>query len=133
MTQQNVERRFRTVGDGSGLCQEDVFYREEVQLVLRNRVMPLEGLRYPITPVGMHYLLVHFDIPYVDAQGWSLNIGGLVSSPLSLMLEDIKKRPSRAIAVTMECAGDGRGLLTPRSLSQPWMVEAIGTAEWTAT
>jgi DMSO/TMAO reductase YedYZ molybdopterin-dependent catalytic subunit len=133
MTQQNVERRFRTVGDGSGLCQEDIFYREEVQLALRNRGMPLEGLRYPITPVGMHYLLVHFDIPYVDAQNWGLNIGGLVSTPLSLTLEDIKSRPSRTIAVTMECAGDGRALLTPRSLSQPWTVEAIGTAEWTGT
>ena len=33
------------------------FTREEVRLALRNHGMPLEGLRYPITPIGMHYLL----------------------------------------------------------------------------
>ena len=33
----------------------------------------------------------------------------------------------------MECAGNGRGLLSPRPLSQPWLVEAIGTAEWSGT
>jgi DMSO/TMAO reductase YedYZ molybdopterin-dependent catalytic subunit len=31
----------------------------------------------------------------------------------------------------MECAGNGRALLTPRPVSQPWLVEAVGTAEWT--
>lgn len=133
MTQQDVGARFRTVGDGSGLVPEDTFFREEVQLALRNRGMPLEALRYPITPAGMHYLLVHFDIPYVDAQKWSLTVGGLVSRPITLTIEEIMARPSRTIGVTMECAGNGRALLTPRSISQPWLLEAIGTAEWTGT
>jgi DMSO/TMAO reductase YedYZ molybdopterin-dependent catalytic subunit len=35
--------------------------------------------------------------------------------------------------VTLECAGNGRTLLQPRPLSQPWMLEAVGTAEWTGT
>ncbi|MEK7814861.1 MAG: sulfite oxidase, partial [Chloroflexota bacterium] len=121
------------VGDGSGLAPGDAFYREEVQLALRNRGMPLEGLRYPITPAGMHYLLVHFDIPEVKVQQWRLKVGGLVSRPLSLGLEDIRARPARTIAVTMECAGNGRALLTPRPVSQPWLLEAIGTAQWTGT
>jgi DMSO/TMAO reductase YedYZ molybdopterin-dependent catalytic subunit len=30
----------------------------------------------------------------------------------------------------MECAGNGRALLEPRPLSQPWLGEAIGTARW---
>ena len=33
----------------------------------------------------------------------------------------------------MECAGNGRALTTPRAISQPWLVEAVGTAEWTGT
>jgi DMSO/TMAO reductase YedYZ molybdopterin-dependent catalytic subunit len=33
--------------------------------------------------------------------------------------------------VTMECAGNGRARLTPRPVSQPWLVEAVGTADWT--
>jgi DMSO/TMAO reductase YedYZ molybdopterin-dependent catalytic subunit len=133
MTQQNVENRFHTVGDGSGLVQEDLFFREELQLALRNPGMPLEGLRYSITPTGMHYLLVHFDIPYVAVNTWSLKIEGQVSKSLTLSLDDVKRRPSRTLAVTLECAGNGRAMLTPRPLSQPWIQEAIGTAEWTGT
>ena len=133
MSQQDVGRRFRTVGDGSGLAQEDTFHKEEVQLALRNRGMPLEGLRYPITPTGMHYLLVHYDIPAVDVRAWRLIVGGLVSNSLSLNLDEIKERPSSTVSVTMECAGSGRAHLTPRAISQPWLLEAIGTAEWTGT
>jgi DMSO/TMAO reductase YedYZ molybdopterin-dependent catalytic subunit len=33
----------------------------------------------------------------------------------------------------MECAGNGRALLEPRAISQPWLREAVGTAEWTGT
>jgi sulfane dehydrogenase subunit SoxC len=35
--------------------------------------------------------------------------------------------------VTLECAGNGRARLEPRPVSQPWLVEAVGTAEWTGT
>ena len=41
---------------------------EELQLAARNRGMPLEALRYDITPTGLHYLLVHFDIPAIDPE-----------------------------------------------------------------
>ncbi|MCH8990049.1 MAG: sulfite oxidase [Chloroflexi bacterium] len=133
MTQQDTGRRFPTVGDGSGMTSDPRFYREELQLAFRNRGMPLEGLRYDITPTGMHYLLTHFDIPEVDPNAWNLKISGLVGNPVTLSLGDIKALPSRTEVVTMECAGNGRALFTPRSVSQPWLLEAIGTAEWTGT
>jgi DMSO/TMAO reductase YedYZ molybdopterin-dependent catalytic subunit len=107
--------------------------REELQLAARNHALPLEALRYPITPVGLHYLLIHFDIPAVDAATWRLEVGGLVERPLSLSLDELKARPARTLAVTMECAGNGRALYEPRALSQPWLLEAVGTAEWTGT
>jgi len=106
---------------------------EELQLAVRNHSMPLEALHYPITPVGLHYLLIHFDIPVVDADTWELAIGGHVERPLRLSLDDIKSRPQVTIAVTLECAGNGRARLTPRPMSQPWLSEAVGTAEWTGT
>jgi DMSO/TMAO reductase YedYZ molybdopterin-dependent catalytic subunit len=104
---------------------------EELQLAGRNRGMPLEALRYDLTPTGLHYLLIHFDIPMIDAAAWQLAIGGAVSRPLELSLDDIRALPRQTLPVTMECAGNGRARLTPRPLSQPWLVEAIGTAEWT--
>ena len=132
MGEQNVTR-FPPVGDGSDLAPAHTFYREEVQLANRNRGMPLEGLRYDVTPTGMHYLLVHFDIPHVHATQWRLDVGGLVSTPLSLTLDDIRRRPAVTLTVTMECAGNGRALLEPRPVSQPWLLEAVGTADWTGT
>ena len=95
--------------------------------------MPLEALRYPVTPVGLHYLLTHYDIPVVDGAQWRLEVAGSVERPLSLSLDDLRARPHVSAPVTMECAGNGRALLAPRPLSQPWLVEAVGTAEWGGT
>src|SRR3954469_887532 len=90
---------------------------EELQLAGRNRGMPLEALRYDITPTGLHYLLVHFDIPAVDAATWRLRRDGLVERPVEMSLDDLRARPRRTVPVTLECAGNGRARLQPRPLS----------------
>ena len=104
---------------------------EELQLSARNHAMPLEALRYPVTPVGLHYLLTHYDIPAVDPETWRLEIGGSVERPLSLSLAQLREREALTVPVTLECAGNGRARLAPRPVSQPWLTEAVGTAEWT--
>ena len=106
---------------------------EELQLAVRNHSLPLEALRYDITPVGLHYLLIHFDIPFVDAKSYELVVGGRVRRPLRLTMEDLRSRPTTTLAVTLECAGNGRARLSPRPMSQPWLTEAVGNAEWTGT
>jgi DMSO/TMAO reductase YedYZ molybdopterin-dependent catalytic subunit len=103
----------------------------ELRLAARNHGMPLEALRYPITPVGLHYLLVHYDIPAVDVGAWRLELGGAVNQALSFSLADLKALPAVTLPVTLECAGNGRALLAPRPVSQPWLTEAVGTGEWT--
>ena len=107
--------------------------REELQLAARNHGMPLEALRYDLTPVGLHYLLIHFDIPHVDPSIWRLELGGNVRTELELTLDDLRSRPRVSITATLECAGNGRTLLEPRAISQPWILEAVGNAEWTGT
>lgn len=111
----------------------ETFSAEELGLAARNHAMPLEALRYPITPAGLHYLLLHFDIPAVEVASWRLSVDGLVERPFSLSLAEIQARPAVTLPVTLECAGNGRALLTPRAISQPWLTEAVGTAEWTGT
>jgi DMSO/TMAO reductase YedYZ molybdopterin-dependent catalytic subunit len=106
---------------------------EELQLAARNHGMPLEALRWDVTPIGLHYLLVHYDIPEVDAETWRLEVGGLVEQPLSLSLDDVRARPAVELAVTMECAGNGRAHVEPHVVSQPWLLEAVGTARWRGT
>lgn len=104
---------------------------EELQLAARNHGMPLEALRWPVTPVGLHYLLVHYDVPLVDASSWRLTVSG--ERELELALEDVRARPAVEHTVTMECAGNGRARLDPRPVSQPWLHEAVGTARWRGT
>jgi DMSO/TMAO reductase YedYZ molybdopterin-dependent catalytic subunit len=95
--------------------------------------MPLEALRYDVTPAGLHYLLIHYDIPDTDADTHTLTIDGLVRRRLTLGLDDLRAGERRTLRVTLECAGNGRALLEPRPISQPWLAEAVGTAEWTGT
>ncbi|MGZ8800744.1 MAG: molybdopterin-dependent oxidoreductase, partial [Aeromicrobium sp.] len=92
---------------------------EELQLATRNRGMPLEALRYDLTPTSLHYLLVHFDIPAIDSATWRLRLGGEVDAPFEIDLDEIRSMPRVSVAVTMECAGNGRARLTPRPISQP--------------
>jgi DMSO/TMAO reductase YedYZ molybdopterin-dependent catalytic subunit len=103
---------------------------EELALAGRNRGMPLEALRYDVTPSGLHYLLIHFDIP-PEAAGWKLRFTGLLKTPFDIGLEELKTMPSKTQRVTMECAGNGRGQLSPRYPSVPWLEEGVSTAEWT--
>jgi sulfane dehydrogenase subunit SoxC len=105
----------------------------ELQLAARNHGMPLEALKWDVTPVGLHYLLVHYDVPAVDLGSWSLEIGGRVREPMRLSFDDLRLRETVTEPVTMECAGNGRASLEPRPISQPWLVEAVGTGEWTGT
>jgi DMSO/TMAO reductase YedYZ molybdopterin-dependent catalytic subunit len=93
--------------------------------------MPLEMLRHDVTPAGLHYLLIHFDVPYTDGIGWQVEVGGHVQTPLVLDLDTIRSLPAITHQVTMECAGNGRARLEPRPLSQPWLEGAVGNAEWT--
>ena len=72
-----------------------------MQLATRNHGMPLEALRYDVTPAGMHYLLVHFDIPDVDPSMWRLEIGGHVEAPRTLGLLELQAMPSRTLPVTV--------------------------------
>jgi DMSO/TMAO reductase YedYZ molybdopterin-dependent catalytic subunit len=104
---------------------------QEVALAARNGGMPLEALRHDVTPLGLHYCLIHFDIPYLEAQSWRLEVGGLVHKPLALSLEDLRRMPARTQRVTLECAGNGRAQGSPRYPSIPWIEEGVSTADWT--
>ena len=107
------------------------YTKEELALATRNRGMPLEALHHDVTPSGLHYVLVHFDIPYVEAASWRLEIAGLVERPMTLSLADLRGMTSKTMRITMECAGNGRGQVVPRYPSMPWIEEGVSTAEWT--
>lgn len=109
----------------------DDYTEAEVRLANRNSGIHLEMLRHDVTPIGMHYLLSHFDVPYVrDESSWSLELTGLIGKPQTLGLNELRQLPFQQRTVTLECAGNGRSLLRPRWSSMSWTCEAVGTAVW---
>src|SRR5215217_6402769 len=103
----------RLAADGEGISPD------ELGLAARNHGLPLEALRYDITPPGLHYLLVHYDIPLVSEPDFRLHVDGEVNQVVSLSMDDLRALPSQTHRVTMECAGNGRARLEPRPVSQP--------------
>ena len=77
-----------------------------------------------ITPNDQFYSIAHYERPAIDAQRWSLGIGGLVRRPRSFTLAELKARPRREIIFTIECSGD-RGF--------PFFISAVSTARWAGT
>ncbi|TDW95279.1 MULTISPECIES: sulfite oxidase [Kribbella] len=125
MSIEDFSVRGRLADTGEGITPD------ELQLAARNHGMPLEGLRYDVTPPGLHYVLVHYDIPATNAGDWLLSVDGCVEQPLAFGLTELRAMGRRTVRVTLECAGNGRATLQPRPISQPWLSEAVGTAEWT--
>jgi DMSO/TMAO reductase YedYZ molybdopterin-dependent catalytic subunit len=77
-----------------------------------------------ITPNDKFFSISHFDRPIIDASTWKLAIDGLVKTPLSLTLDDIKARPRQEVVFTIECSGN-HGF--------PFFTGGIGNARWAGT
>jgi len=118
---------------GKPETQDGLYSEAEKGLANRNHGFLLEALELDVTPAGAHYLLNHFDIPILDATEHRLAFTGAFENPLNLSIDDIRARPKVTMPVTLECAGNGRAGLSPRSHSMPWLYEAVGTSEWTGT
>src|SRR5688572_26869887 len=77
-----------------------------------------------ITPTDKFFTIIHFGTPSVDMQAWRLDLGGLVTKPLSLTLDEVKARPRQEIIFTLECSGN-HGL--------PFTGGLVGNATWAGT
>jgi DMSO/TMAO reductase YedYZ molybdopterin-dependent catalytic subunit len=93
-----------------------------------NAEAPPEALSEDITPVGFHYVRSNFALPAHDG---TLEIGGAVSDPMTLTLDDLRALPATERAVTLECAGNGRLEMRPLPVGEPWGDYAVSTARWT--
>jgi DMSO/TMAO reductase YedYZ molybdopterin-dependent catalytic subunit len=95
-----------------------------------NAETKLDEQRGPTVPAGRHYVRTHFGIP---AGPREVLITGAVrdSMPGSVSLDAVRALPSRTLAVTLECAGNGRKFLAPPVPGEQWGLGAVATAEWT--
>lgn len=93
----------------------------------------LEALgRSWITRNDRFFVRSHLSVPTPDLDAWRLEVSGLVHSPLSLTLAQARALPLETDAVTLECAGNGRGLMKlPSTAGTQWGRGAVGNASWT--
>ena len=60
-----------------------------------------------LTPQDQVFNVQHYGIPEVAADGYRLEITGLVKQPLVLSLDEIKALPRKDQLMTLECSGNG--------------------------
>ena len=116
-----VRGRCQTVG----MAQRDLLVLTEEPL---NAETKLDQQRGTIVPAGRHYVRTHFGIPSAPRE---LLVTGRIREPRSVTLDAVRTLPSRTLAVTLECAGNGRKFLEPPVPGEQWGLGAVGTAEWT--
>ena len=80
------------------------------------------------------YVRSHGPIPRLDGEAHRLTVGGMVGTPLTLTLAELKRRfPQVTLTATMQCAGNRRADLQSvrPTTGDPWAPGAIGNAAWT--
>jgi DMSO/TMAO reductase YedYZ molybdopterin-dependent catalytic subunit len=77
-----------------------------------------------ITPEDQFFVIKHYNEPMLTEADWTLEVSGLVESPMTLSLADIKARDRQEVTFTMECSGN-TGL--------PFFNEGVGNATWAGT
>jgi sulfite oxidase len=87
-----------------------------------------------LTPLDTFYSRNHGPVPDLDPASWRLTVDGLVDSPLTLSLEDLRSRfPERTMTATLQCAGNRRAdFMEFRDIpgEDPWGPGATSTARW---
>jgi DMSO/TMAO reductase YedYZ molybdopterin-dependent catalytic subunit len=86
---------------------------------------------HDFTPNEHFFVRWHYPFPTsIDPVSHRLRVTGHVTKPLSLSLADLARLPRVAIAAVNQCAGNGRGLFSPRVPGAQWGNGAMGNALW---
>jgi len=92
---------------------------------------PLRYFDTWLTPLDAFFVRQHLPRPApIDPAAYRLTVNGMVSKPLQLTLDDLRKLPQYTVTATIECTGNGRGFYTPKVPGIQWGRGAIGNAEW---
>jgi DMSO/TMAO reductase YedYZ molybdopterin-dependent catalytic subunit len=94
---------------------------------------PLADLVAPFTTNDAFFVRYHLPvIPWVDSATWKLQVAGASAKhPLSLSLRELRSGFEQvSIAAVNQCAGNRRGLFTPRVPGVQWGSGAMGNAKW---
>jgi DMSO/TMAO reductase YedYZ molybdopterin-dependent catalytic subunit len=96
-----------------------------------NAETPTPLLAATITPSESFFVRSHFDVPAIDPTQWRLTVDGVVEREVRLSLTELQRMPATTVALTLECAGNGRTSLHPRPEGVAWGLGAASTARFT--
>ena len=119
------------------LADESVIQGKDGLLVLNDIPLsaetPAHLLDDAVTPTERHFIRNNGIPPAgVDAAAWTLTVDGLVETPLTLGIDDLKRRFDVVTrALTLECAGNGRAFFDPPAEGAQWTYGAVACSEWT--
>jgi sulfite oxidase len=86
-----------------------------------------------ITPNDLFFVRNHAPIPCIAPAAYRLRVEGLVKTPLTLSLADLKPFPRRTLIAVLQCAGNRRvemEQIAPILGELIWDREAVSNAEW---
>jgi DMSO/TMAO reductase YedYZ molybdopterin-dependent catalytic subunit len=85
-----------------------------------SRIAPVPGTRPEITATKDFYRIdINLTPPVIESASWRLALGGLISRPRELTIEEVRARPAITQLITLEC------------ISNPVGGDLISTAPWT--
>ena len=89
-----------------------------------------EGLITPNDAFYVRYHLAGLPTDGIDPDTYRLAVKGLVATPLSLSLAEIKAMPATEIVAVSQCSGNGRGFFEPRVAGGQAGNGLMGNARW---
>jgi DMSO/TMAO reductase YedYZ molybdopterin-dependent catalytic subunit len=94
---------------------------------------PWRFFREDFTPNEAFYVRWHLEaIPTtVDVRTWRLKVGGEVSTPLDLSMDDLRRMEPTSLVAVNQCSGNSRSHSQPRVPGGQWGNGAMGNARWT--
>ncbi len=70
------------------------------------RRLDIRRIDGPFTPADQFFTTQHYGHPIIDPAGHRLTVGGLVDTPLSLSVENLRAMGSRELVFGFECSGN---------------------------
>ncbi len=95
-----------------------------------NAEAPISVLGRGLVPEASFYVRSNFPVPRLDPTTWHLAVAGQVGRPGRISLGELRALPQAQRTVVLECAGNGRTLMSPVPGGTPWGLGAVGVARF---
>lgn len=130
----------RTMPQGlvpAAFAADDVLTGKDGLTLLNDRPLNAETpphlLDDAVTPTNRHFIRNN-GIPPEDADPatWTLTIDGLVDTPMTLTIADLKENFETVTkSLVIECGGNGRAAFDPPAKGNQWTLGAVACSSWT--